>query len=280
MLRRVLGEDVELVTALTPGLRSVRADPGQIERVILNIAVNAREAMPRGGTLKIETAAMQLGEDSASYNGRIKSGEYVLLSMADTGIGMDERVLSHVFEPFFTTKEHGTGLGLSTSYGIVRQSGGDIWATSKTGCGTTFHVCLPAVERTPDGEQSATHPESLSGTETILLVEDDDGVRHVVETMLKRNGYQVLSSCSASEAMAVAERHVSPIDLLITDVVMPGESGRKVAQGILARRPKMKVLFISGYGESTESGTDGAFLQKPFTSDELALKIREVLRAG
>jgi CheY-like chemotaxis protein len=221
---------------------------------------------------------MRMADDSERNQGALKPGDYILLSISDTGVGMDDRVLSRVFEPFFTTKEHGTGLGLSTSYGIVRQNGGDIWATSKPGGGTTFHVCLPGAEPGADHLESPAGREPLSGTETILLVEDDDGVRQVVEAMLKRHGYQVLSSSGSSEALAVAERHVSPIDLLITDVVMPGESGRKVAEGILARRPKTKVLFVSGYGESAEVRTDAAFLQKPFTSEELGLKIREVLR--
>jgi CheY-like chemotaxis protein len=190
---------------------------------------------------------------------------------------MDARVLARVFEPFFTTKEHGTGLGLSTSYGIIKQSGGEIWADSKPGSGTTFRIYLPVVEQAAD--ELNVHPQSpvLRGTESILLVEDEDGVRHVVETMLKRHGYQVLSSSSSSHALALAERLDGAIDLLITDVVMPGMSGKKMAESMLQHRPQMKVLYVSGYGESIDSGA--AFLQKPFTTDELALKIREVLRA-
>jgi two-component system cell cycle sensor histidine kinase/response regulator CckA len=274
MLRRVLGEEVELLNDLAPVLKTVRVDPGQMEQVILNIAVNARDAMPNGGTLAIHTSGLLVTDELERQTP--PAGEYVMLSMADTGVGMDARVLARVFEPFFTTKEHGTGLGLSTSYGIVKQSGGEIWADSKPGAGTTFRIYLPVTQQAAD-ELDVPQPSAvLRGTETILLVEDEDGVRHVVETMLKRHGYHVLSSASASEALGVTERLDDAIDLLITDVVMPGMSGRKMAECMLKQRPGMRVLYVSGYGDSIES--EAAFLQKPFTTDELALKIREVLR--
>jgi PAS domain S-box-containing protein len=278
MLRRVLGEDIELILDLAPSLKTVRADPGQIEQVILNMAVNARDAMSKGGTLKIETAGLRV-TDEFERDGLVpKAGDYAMLSLADTGQGMDARVLARVFEPFFTTKEHGTGLGLSTSYGIIKQSGGEIWADSKPGCGSTFRIYLPVVEQAALGLESPAKSPVLRGTETILLVEDEDAVRHVVETMLKRHGYQVLSSASSTDAMQVAERHSGVIDLLVTDVVMPGMSGRKMAERMLTERPGMKVLYVSGYGESLDSQAKSTFLQKPFSTDELALKIREVLR--
>jgi PAS domain S-box-containing protein len=273
MLRRVLGEDVELINALASSLKTVRADPGQIEQVILNIAVNARDAMPNGGKLTIETAGLLVTEE---FEHAPQAGEYAMLSMADTGLGMDARVQARVFEPFFTTKEHGTGLGLSTSYGIIKQSGGEIRVDSRPGCGTTFRIYLPVVEQSADDLETPQQSPVLRGTETILLVEDEDGVRRVVETMLKRHGYQVLSSASSTDAMGLAERHQGEIDLLITDVVMPGMNGRKMAECMLMLRARMKVLYVSGYGESIDS--HAAFLQKPFTTDELALKIREVLR--
>ncbi len=280
MLRRVIGEDIELVTVLAPELKTVRADPGQIEQVVVNVAVNARDAMPNGGKLMLETANLEVTEEFARTHVSPKPGEYVMLAMSDTGFGMDAQVLARVFEPFFTTKEQGTGLGLSTSYGIINQHGGDIWVDSKPGCGTTFRIYLPAVEQPPDGLAPPRESPLLQGTETILLVEDEDGVRRVLETMLKRHGYQVLSSASAADAMAVAERHAGEIDLLITDIVMPGMSGRKMAERMMAQRPQMRVLFVSGYGEPIEPHGKTAFLQKPFTTEELALKIREVLHAS
>jgi PAS domain S-box-containing protein len=276
MLRRVLGEEIELFNDLAPVLKTVRVDPGQMEQVILNIAVNARDAMPNGGKLTIETAGLVVTEEFERQGRSPAAGEYVMLSMADTGVGMDARVLARVFEPFFTTKEHGTGLGLSTSYGIIKQSGGEIWADSKPGAGTTFRIYLPMAHQAADELDVPQASALLQGTETILLVEDEDGVRHVVETMLKRHGYHVLSSGSPSDALGVAERLDGAIDLLVTDVVMPGMSGRKLAECMLQYCPRMKVLYVSGYGDSIDS--EAAFLQKPFTTDELALKIREILR--
>jgi len=277
MLRRVMGEDVELVTILAPGLKTIQADPGQLEQVILNVAVNARDAMPNGGRLTLETANVQVTEELEWTQLALPPGHYVALSISDTGFGMDAQILSRVFEPFFTTKEDGTGLGLSTSYGIIKQSGGEIRADSKLGDGTSFSIYLPTVEQPPDELEVALESPLLRGTETILLVEDEEGVRRVLETMLKRHGYQVLSSSSSADALALGARHTGEIHLLITDVVMPGMSGRRMAEHMLTQRPEMRVLFVSGYGEPLEAQTNTAFLQKPFKTEDLALKIREVL---
>jgi two-component system cell cycle sensor histidine kinase/response regulator CckA len=277
MLRRVMGEDVELVTILAPGLKTIQADPGQLEQVILNVAVNARDAMPNGGRLTLETANVQVTEELEWTQMALPPGHYVTLSISDTGFGMDAQILSRVFEPFFTTKEDGTGLGLSTSYGIIKQSGGEIRADSKLGDGTSFSIYLPTVEQPPDELEVALESPLLRGTETILLVEDEEGVRRVLETMLKRHGYQVLSSSSSADALALGARHTGEIHLLITDVVMPGMSGRRMAEHMLTQRPEMRVLFVSGYGEPLEAQTNTAFLQKPFKTEDLALKIREVL---
>jgi two-component system cell cycle sensor histidine kinase/response regulator CckA len=266
MLRRILGEDIEFIVKLAPGLKTVRADPGQIEQVILNMAVNARDAMPSGGQLFIETK-----------NSEVPRGACVAISIRDTGIGMDAQVLSRVFEPFFTTKEHGTGLGLATSYGIIKENGGELRVDSMPTKGTTFHIELPVTEETPDDQQLPDERRAPRGTETILLVEDEDPVRRVVEAMLKRHGYQVLASASSKDALAAADRHRGEIHLLITDIMMPGMSGRKMAECLTSRRPDMKVLYVSGYGDA-KAESDSHFLQKPFSTEELATKIRELLK--
>jgi two-component system cell cycle sensor histidine kinase/response regulator CckA len=276
MLRRVIGEDIELKANFAPDLKTVRADPGQLEQVVLNIAVNARDAMPNGGKLTLETANLQVTDELASAHPAQKLGHYATLSMRDTGFGMDAGVLSRLFEPFFTTKENGTGLGLSTSYGIIKQSGGDIWVDSKPGQGTTFRIYLPVADEPADPLEAPRESIVPGGAETILLVEDEDGVRRVVETMLTRHGYNVLSSPSCGDAMALAERYAGPIHLLITDIVMPGMSGRTMAESLIAQRPETKVLYVSGYGGPIESETTTGFLQKPFTTEELARKIREL----
>ena len=266
MLRRVLGEEIELIVHLATELKTVRADPGQIEQVILNIVVNARDAMPSGGQLTIETRNTgQPGRDT------------VTISISDTGIGMDSEVLSRVFEPFFTTKEHGTGLGLATSYGIIKENGGDLRVDSSLAKGTCFHIELPVAAQTPEDLELPDEKRAPRGTETILLVEDEDPVRRVVETMLKRHGYQVLASASSKEAIAAAEQYRGVIHLLITDIMMPGMSGRKTAECLVALRPEMKVLYVSGYGDAS-SQSDAHFLQKPFSTEELATKIREMLK--
>jgi two-component system, cell cycle sensor histidine kinase and response regulator CckA len=279
MLRRVIGEDVELLTHLADGLSTVRVDPGQIEQVILNVAVNARDAMPNGGTLTLETSNVHVTDEYQRSHPAPQAGHYVVLAVSDTGFGMDAPVLSRVFEPFFTTKEHGTGLGLSTSYGIIKQSGGDIWVDSKPGAGTTFRIYLPVADQPGDEALAAQTNPLLRGEETILLVEDEDSVRHVVETMLQRHGYRVLPSSTANDALAKSAQYDGIIHLLITDVVMPGMSGRRMAESLLKTRPGMRVLFVSGYGEPVDTKGSAAFLQKPFTTGELALKIREVLQA-
>jgi two-component system, cell cycle sensor histidine kinase and response regulator CckA len=267
MLRRMLGEDIELTVVLAPELKAVRADPGQIEQVILNIVVNARDAMPGGGKLLLETRNLGApGQDS------------VTLSIRDTGIGMDAQVRSRIFEPFFTTKEHGTGLGLATSYGIIKENGGDLQVESAPGKGTTFRIELPVAAQTADFLETASAEDIDNGTETILLVEDEDGVRRVVETMLKRHGYHVLSSASSKDALAAAVQHDGVIHLLITDMVMPGMSGRKMAECLVESRPSMKVLYVSGYGDGSISQSDTNFLQKPFSTEELAAKVREMLK--
>jgi two-component system, cell cycle sensor histidine kinase and response regulator CckA len=277
MLRRVLGEDIELATILAPGLKTIQADPGQLEQVILNVAVNARDAMPNGGKLTLETANVQVTGDADGEKVTLPPGSYVTVCITDTGFGMDAEIQSRVFEPFFTTKDDGTGLGLSTSYGIIKQSGGEIWVDSKLGDGTSFWIYLPAVEQPPDVLEVAGESPLLRGTETILLVEDEEGVRRVLENMLKRHGYQVLSSNSSADALALGQRHTGEIHLLITDVIMPGMSGRRMAEHMLKQRPGMRVLFVSGYGEPLEAQPNTAFLQKPFKTEDLAVKIREVL---
>ena len=269
MLRRVMGEDVELVIVLASDLKPVRADSGQLEQVLLNLAVNARDAMPGGGKLTIESA-------NAQVTG--KSGEFVRLSVSDTGAGIDGETQVRMFEPFFTTKEpgKGTGLGLSTSYGIVKQHGGDIGVMSEPGAGATFEIYLPAVSEIPEPIEPAAPSPALQGNETILLVEDDAAVRHVLETMLRRHGYEVLACPSPEHALEVAGRNGAAVRLLITDVVMPGMGGRDLAARLTALCPGLAVLYVSGYAD-TWNDLDAAFLQKPFAPETLALKVRELL---
>jgi PAS domain S-box-containing protein len=287
MLQRLIGEDVELVTALDVGLGPVRADPGQIELVILNLAVNARDAMPKGGMLTLETANVELDSEYVETHPVATSGPHVMLAVSDTGCGMDRHTLSHIFEPFFTTKEpgKGTGLGLATVYGIVKQSGGNIWAYSEPGKGTTFKVYLPRVqEAVPAAAPAEGRKASPRGSETILVVEDDAAVRPLVRGVLLSRGYSVLEASGGDEALSVSESHRGPIKLLVTDLVMPGMNGRDLAEQLLLRHPEIRVLYMSGYTNDAivrqgvlEEGA--AFLQKPFTPDALARKVREVLDA-
>jgi two-component system, cell cycle sensor histidine kinase and response regulator CckA len=285
LLARLLGEDVEVVTALAPGLDAVRADPGQLEQVIVNLAVNARDAMPQGGELTLETANVEMDETYLRDHPVAKAGAYVMLAVSDTGTGMDRETQRRIFEPFFTTKEagKGTGLGLATVYGIVRQSGGFIWVYSEPGHGTTFKIYLPRVD-----EPVATALERTAvgrtprGRETILLVEDAAAVRAVTRALLERLGYVVLEAPHGEAALHLAAKHHGPIDLLLTDVVMPGLGGRPLAERLLAARPELRVLYASGYTDDAvvrhgvlETGI--AYLQKPFTSEALARKVREVL---
>jgi len=287
MLRRLIGEHIEAVMVLDPALGPVKADPAQLEQVILNLAVNARDAMPQGGRLTIETANVELDTAYARRRPGASPGPHVMLAVSDTGCGMDAETQARLFEPFFTTKGagKGTGLGLSTVYGIVKQSGGNICVYSEPGRGTTFKIYLPRVEETVEREGVQPGPEVAQPpkpSETVLLVEDEDGVRELVRDILQENGYSVLEARDGAEALQLSGRHPGPIHLLLTDVVMPQISGRALADQLVPRRPEMKVLYMSGYTENAvvhhgvlDQGT--AFLQKPVTAEALAQKVRQVL---
>jgi CheY-like chemotaxis protein len=269
---------------LEPGLGRVKADPGQVEQVIMNLAVNARDAMPHGGKLTIETSNIELDENYARDHVAVKPGSYVMIAVTDTGTGMTDKVKSRIFEPFFTTKEvgKGTGLGLSTVYGIVKQSGGYVWVYSELGIGSTFKVYLPCVDAPAELPPSQIRQPARRGSETVLLVEDEDGVRALMRQVLHKHGYNVLESRHGGEALLMCERHQGKIDLLLTDVVLEQMSGRELAERLLKVRPEMKVLYVSGYADDAivHHGvlTEGmAFLQKPFTTESLARKVRYVL---
>ncbi|MBI5394016.1 MAG: PAS domain S-box protein [Verrucomicrobia bacterium] len=285
MLRRVFGVDIFLRPTFYPAVGRVKADPGQIEQVITNLAVNARDAMPEGGTLTIRTANAELDEAYASQHAEVTAGRYVLLTVADTGTGMTDEVKAHLFEPFFTTKGvgKGTGLGLATIYGIVKQSGGHITVYSEVGHGTTFKIYLPRVEEGGEVAVATKAPAELPcGTETILLVEDEDQVRNLARSVLEECGYAVLVAASGSEALRLAKQHAGKLDLLLTDMVMPGISGRVLAKALQPRNPTMGFIFMSGYTDTGILPRDllaegAAFLQKPFTLDVLARKVRQVL---
>ncbi len=288
MLVRLIGEDVELRLKLHPDAGNVCADPGQLQQVLMNLVVNARDAMPTGGTLRIETAPVELPGPHGPPREPVVPGKYVLLSVSDTGSGMDAETQARIFEPFFTTKEQGlgTGLGLSTVYGIVHQSEGYIRVESEPGRGATFTICLPAVDAPADGLAVAAEPAAtLTGTETVLVAEDDAMLRPLVTGLLQRHGYRVLVAQNADEALAIAHDHISAVHLLLTDVVMPGKSGRDLALGLAELRPETRVLYMSGYTDDAmashgvlEPGL--AFLQKPFTPTALMRKVREVLDAS
>jgi PAS domain S-box-containing protein len=284
MLRRLIGEDIELVTDLARGLGHVRTDPGQMAQVLVNLAVNARDAMPDGGELRIETADADVGLGFARRHPPMQPGSYVRLSLIDTGVGMDAEILSHVFEPFFTTKEQGagTGLGLSTVYGIVKQSGGFVWVSSEPGHGTRFDVYLPRVDAELELDPAPPEASPLFGTETILLVEDEDVVRELVCEILESNGYTVLEARDGEAALDIFRGHEGPIDLLLTDVVMPRMGGRDLAERVTAQRPDVRVLFMSGYASSAVGSLapGAAFVQKPFSTAALAERVREVLDGG
>jgi PAS domain S-box-containing protein len=287
MLRRVIGEDVKLRTVTEPGLGLVKVDEGQMEQVIINLVVNARDAMPAGGTLTIATANVVLDEERVRFRTGIAPGPHVKLSVTDTGIGMDARVKSRIFEPFYTTKEKGkgTGLGLSTVLGIVEQSGGTISVESEPGLGATFEIYLPKTDDRPERARSTPPPRALTGSETLLLVEDEERLRALTRSMLANAGYRVIVAENAAHALVHCREYEGKIDLLVTDVVMPDMNGRELADRATRIRPDMKVLYVSGYADHTVFGPKGlnegiAFLQKPITPDTLLKKVRETLEVG
>ncbi len=286
LLRRLIGEDVQLRTVLTPDLGAVRADAGQLEQVIMNLAVNARDAMPRGGKLTIETANAELDETYTLDHVGVRPGPCVMIAVSDTGSGMDRETLAHIFEPFFTTKEvgKGTGLGLATVYGIVKQSGGHVWVYSEAGRGTTFKIYLPRVAEPVEGLGPATVPVTLQGTETVLVVENETPVRELARRMLEAKGYAVLTAATPADALALVERHTEAIHLAVTDVILPGMDGPELARRLEKARPGLRVLFVSGYANEAivHQGVldpSVAYLPKPFTAEALARKVREVLDA-
>ena len=286
LLRRTVGEDVELLTLLGPNLGSVKIDPGQMEQVLVNLVVNARDAMPAGGKITIETSNVALDEEYARVHPDVSAGEYVRVAVSDTGSGMTEEVKARIFEPFYTTKEvgKGTGLGLSTCYGIVVQSGGHITVDSEPGGGTTVNIYLPQIEEPvarPDGQgDRAALPR---GSERVLLVEDEPSVRRTASRILTDQGYSVLEASNGDEALSLSKRHADgEIDLLLTDVVMPLMGGMELAERFKEPHASAKVIYTSGYVDETAIGReapdrDGDFVQKPFTAEALARKVREVL---
>ena len=285
MLHRLIGEDIELVTSLSSELGFVNADPGQLEQVILNIVVNARDAMPKGGKLIIETANVELDETYSQEHIGIKPGQYVMLAISDTGHGIPEDIRSHIFEPFFTTKEKdkGTGLGLSTVYGIIKQSGGYIWLYSEPDKGTSFKIYFPQIKEVIKESALTSAPVELQkGNETILLVEDDDMVRNLIRLILEKNGYTVLEAGNAEKVTFLCKQHKGKINIMVSDVIMPKISGPQLFKKVAPLRPDMKVLYMSGYTDEAivrhgvlEAGIN--FIQKPFTPDSIIRKIHEVL---
>jgi PAS domain S-box-containing protein len=285
MLRRLIGEDIEIRTHLDTGLWPVKTDLGQIEQVIINLAVNARDAMPRGGKLSIETCNVRLDDVRIFENIPVRPGCYAMLVVSDNGSGMDGETRRHIFDPFFTTKEadKGTGLGLSVVYGIVKNSGGYVWVYSEPGRGTTFKIYLPRVEEKPESAAPAVAAfGGFRGSETVLLVEDDDAVRKLLREVLERIGYTVLDACNGGEALGICERSEGGIHLTVTDIVMPEMSGVELSRRIRSLQPGMKTLYMSGYSDNSlayhgimDTGT--SFLQKPFTPEALGRKVREVL---
>src|SRR5713101_6696752 len=289
MLGRMIGEDIDLVMVAGAEIGAARADPGQIEQVIMNLAVNARDAMPHGGTLNIETANVTLDEEYARLHAPVTPGEYVMLAVSDTGVGMEAETQSHIFEPFFTTKGlKGTGLGLSTVYGIIQQSGGYIWVYSEPGKGTSFKIYLPRMSATGEAiapEPSVTSTKPEQALETILLVEDESSLRHLARQYLENQGYTVLEAADGAAAIEISNAHPGLIHLLLTDVIMPGMNGRELARRVSAVRPETEVLYISGYTENAiahngmlEEGI--ALLQKPFSLSTLRTNVREKLTSA
>jgi PAS domain S-box-containing protein len=288
MLGRLIGEDIELVTRLDPSLRNIKADPGKVEQVVLNLAVNARDAMPAGGRLTIETANVDVDADYAAQHSGMEAGAYVMLAVSDTGVGMDAETLGHIFEPFFTTKERGkgTGLGLSTVYGIVKQSGASIWVYSEPGQGATFKIYFPAVaEALSSAERGGPEETGVAGgSERVLVVEDDAAVRLTVCRILRGHGYEVRDAASGPEALATLGADSREIDLLLSDVVMPQMSGPDLAREVVAARPGVRVLYMSAHMDDAlvhrgVLDAQSAFLEKPFTRAQLLGKVRKVLDA-
>jgi CheY-like chemotaxis protein len=285
MLQRLIGEDIELVTRPSSDVADIHADPGQLEQVLVNLVVNARDAMPHGGAIVIGTRNETLapGSELSRKNDGL-SGRFVVLSVTDTGVGMDDATASRIFEPFFTTKDvgHGTGLGLSTVYGIAKQSGGFIMVRSKPGAGASFELYLPAVDESSDDESPLMPRAEWRGTETILLVEDSDAVRQLARQILRQLGYAVLTARDGREALELVKTDSSRIDLLLTDVVMPHMSGRELAEAIRTTRPDVKVLYMSGYTDDVlvrkgQHDPDASFMEKPFTMTILAERVRQRL---
>ncbi|HWO88526.1 MAG TPA: ATP-binding protein, partial [Gemmatimonadales bacterium] len=277
-IRSLVGGDVKLVMDLAPDAGRARVDPGQLEHVMMNLVVNAREAMPAGGTLVIATANVGFTEATQRMHPDVRPGPYVMVSVADTGVGIAAEHQEKIFEPFFTTKPtgEGVGLGLSTAYGILKQSGGHLWVESSAGRGSTFKVFLPRVTLAADPRHDYPRPVTEGAGETVLVVEDEDAVRRVAARVLRSRGYRVVTAANAEEAMQVAAAHDGPIDLLLSDVVMPGMSGTVLAERLVAERPGLKVLFMSGY-TAEEIGSDVPLLSKPFTPDELLSEVRIAL---
>ena len=285
MLRRLIGEDINLRTMLAPELGRVKADPTQLEQVIMNLVVNARDAMPKGGDLTLSTADVELDEAYVRHHPPVQAGSYVMVAVSDSGVGIPPEVQSHIFEPFFTTKEKGkgTGLGLSTVYGIVRQSNGHVWVYSEVGKGTTFKVYLPRSLESAEKKTAPLPMAVLHGTETVLLVEDAEGLRDVAREFLEDSGYTVLSASNGHEALQLAGQHAEGISVLVTDVIMPGMSGEELAKRLVQAKPSLKVIYASGYTADAISHhgvlAEGAILlEKPYTKERLLRKIREVLR--
>ena len=283
MLRRLIGEDIELVTDLRPSIGCILADPGQVYQVVLNLVVNARDAMPRGGRIAVATADVTIGEDEARHEMDTKPGDYVMLAVSDTGHGMSPEILAHLFEPFYTTKEvgKGTGLGLSTAYGIVKQSGGHISVESALGHGSTFRVYLPRAEGRINGE-SAVDPETVHGSETVLLVEDEEVVRQFARSVLEQAGYKVIEAANGQEALRRMQEPGRQVDAVLTDVVMPEMGGRELGEQVARLKPGVPVLYLTGYAEDStprdEAIPSGAVcLRKPFKPHELTARIREAL---
>ena len=283
MVRRLIGEDIALAIEGAADLGIVKTDRGQIEQVLMNLVVNARDAMPNGGTLTIRTVNVQIDESYGDTHAPVTPGAYIMFSVSDTGVGMSPDVQQHLFEPFFTTKEagRGTGLGLSTSYGIVKQSGGFIWAYSEQGHGTVFKVYLPRVDEVAEVVPARGSARGEPGTETILLIDDDDKVRAAAQDILERSGYKVLAARGGEEALGKAAVHGGAIDLVLSDVVMPGVSGPELVERLRARRPGISVILMSGFTEHAvvEKALAGGanHLQKPFTPETLGGRVREIL---